>query len=524
MTISYVLAPIPKWYFADNTGKPLAGGTMEVKSSLNPSLDKLVYQDPNGTIPYPEPVTFSANGTAGPFYWRIDSAQPDDLYFLDVFDAEGNPVFNINNYPIAGGGGGGGGGTTALPIKNIIVNNSFINNIGATSSSPIADATFLAPSAHNNLFFPDLTYFHTGTLGATDTITFNKFTPVGTNPFSPDYVTAYYVNYTCTNNPIGETSKGYRIPLCPFVNTMAGQTFSVKFRARCLSGANTINVRALQYFGSGGSPSSSVLTVDVPFALNNVWTEYSLFVNMPNVGGKTLGNSNDDGTYLEISLPLNQATEIDIAKIACYPGTIVPSNDFETFSEIEAEAETPRTGDIKISSNAFSNTRPSAGWIPLDDKTIGNASSGATNRANADTWLLYQQLFDNTVAADCPLFNSAGTPIAKAGTALSNWNANNRLQLPSTVGRVLANRGTGGNALAHAFGASTRTLSTANLPPHTHTVTFEAGSAVGVGNDFARGNTVGLGSLTRTTDNGTGSSASFSIEQPTTYYNMTIKL
>lgn len=525
MTISYVLAPIPKWYFPDNSGKPLGNGFMEVKSSLNPSLDKPVYQDPSGTNPYPEPVRFALNGTAGPFYWKIDSTQPDDLYFLNVFDSDGNPVFNINNYPIAGGGGGGGGGTTVLPIKNIIVNNSFINNIGSTLTSPIADNTFLSPSSHSNLEFPDMAYFHTGTLGSTDVIAFNQFNPPGSNPFTPDYVTAFYVNYTCSNNPSGETSKGYRIPLCPFVNMMAGQTFSVKFRARCLAGANVVNVRALQYFGSGGTPSPSVRTLDTPFSLTNVWTEYSLFVTLPSVGGKTLGNSQDDGTYLEISLPLNQSTQIDIAKVSCYQGTIVPTTDFETFQEIEAEAETPRTGDIKISANAFSNTGRSAGWIPLDNGTIGNASSGATTRAKDDAWLLYQLLFDNTVASDCPLFSSVGVPIAKSGTALSNWNAGNRLQLPLTVGRVLADRGTGANALGHAFGSDTATLSAGNLPPHSHTVTFTAGQAVGISPvNFARGSVPGSGSNTVNSGNGPGTSAPFSIAQSTVYYNMIIKL
>lgn len=528
MTISYVLAPIPKWYFADTNGKPLSGGYMEVKSSLNPSLDKQVFKSDSDASPYEQPVRFALNGTAGPFYWKIDSTQPEDLYFLNVFDAEGNQVFNITNYPVAGGGGGGGGGTTVLPIRNIIVNNSFINNIGATSSSPIADGTFLSPSAHNNLFFPDMRYFHTGTLGANDTITFNQFSPFGDNPFTPDYVTDYYINYSCSNNPAGELSKGYRIPLSPFVATMATQTFSVKFRARCLAGANVINVRALQYFGSGGAPSTEVRTLDVPFSLTNNWTEYSLFITLPTVGGKTPSDSSDDGTYLEISLPLNQITNIDIAKVSCYPGTIAPTTDFETIQEIESQLETPRTGMIRQSSNAFSNNNAmnmQAGWIPLNDGTIGNALSGSTTRAKSDTWLLFKQLWENTVASDCPLFTSAGAPVAKGGTALSDWNANKRLKLPIMTDSVIANRGTGANALGHHFGSHTNTLVAANLPPHSHQVTFTAGQNVGASPvNFARGNVPGAGSNTVASGNGPGTSSPFNVDQPTTYFNMIMKL
>jgi len=499
---------------------------MEVKSSLNPSLDKQVFQEPSGSVPYPEPVPFALNGTAGPFYWRIDSTQPDDLYFLNVFDAEGNPVFNIQNYPIAGGGGGGGG-TTVLSVKNIIVNNSFINNIGSTSSSPISDGTFLSPSAHNNLFFPDMTYFHTGTLGATDTITFNQFSPFGDNPFTPDYVTDYYVNYLCSNNPAGELSKGYRIPLSPFVSTMAGQTFSVKFRARCLAGANVINVRALQYFGSGGAPSSEVRTLDVPFSLTNNWTEYSLFITLPTVAGKTPSDSSDDGTYLEIAFPLNQITNIDIGKVSCYPGTIAPMTDFETVQEIESQLETPRTGTIRPSSNPFSNNNNmnmQAGWIPLNDGTIGNALSGSTTRAKSDTWLLFKQLWENTVAADCPLFTSAGAPVAKGGTPLADWNANKRLRLPLMTDSVPANRGTGSNALGHNFGAHTKTITAPNLPPHTHNTTLAMSQNVGAQPTIVRANNVGSGTTTWTSDGGPGTSSPFNVDQPTTYFNMIMKL
>lgn len=530
MTISFVLAPIPKWYFADNAGRPLAGGTMEVKSSLNPALDKQVFQEPTGTVPYPEPITFSENGTAGPFYWRIDSTQPDDLYFLNVFDSSGNPIFNIQNYPIAGGGGGGGGGTTALPINNIIVNNSFINNIGVTSSNPIADNTFLSPSGHSNFEFPDIAFFHTGTLGALDTITFNQFTPFGLNPFGSDYVTPYYINYMCSNNPVAELTKGYRIPLCPFVSTMAGQTFSVKFRARCNSGANIINVRALQYFGTGGSPSPSVRTIDVPFNLTNVWTEYALFITLPVVGGKTPGDSQDDGTYLEISLPINQNTNIDIAKMACYPGTIVPMTDFETFEEIESKAETPRTGDVRISSNGFSNNNSmnrQAGWIPLNDGTIGNTLSNSTTRSKPDAWLLYQLLFDNTVAVDCPLFDSAGVPIAKAGTALSNWNANNRLKLPSTAGRALVDRSTGVNALGHAFGEETHVLTIAEMPSHNHpgsnfTTFVDAG--VGSAQVNRRNTNLTIPASYPVNVASQGGGGAHNNIPPSVYYNMIIKL
>ena len=56
MTITYTLAPNPKWYVADLTGKPLGAGYLQAFESQNPSVQKIVYQDPEGTIPWPTTV------------------------------------------------------------------------------------------------------------------------------------------------------------------------------------------------------------------------------------------------------------------------------------------------------------------------------------------------------------------------------------------------------------------------------------------------------------------------------------
>lgn len=535
MAITYVLAPVPKWVFLDNQGEPITnGGMMEVRSSLNPSVPKTVYQDPGGVNPYPPNVLINGNGTAGPFYWELDDANPEDLYFLNILDGEGNQIYSIDDYPIAGGAGGGGGNITSIqPLRNIMVNNSFINNIGATTVQPVPDETFLAPSGHSQFYFPDLKFFREGALNAQDTVNFFKFTPLGTNPFPPDSTPAYYLNYDCVAVPGGgETSKGVRVPLAPFVDTMADQTFTVILKARANSGGNVLNLNILQYFGTGGpNPSADVTSLIATFNLLAGWQEFRAVFSIPSVAGQVLGDSNDDGTYLEILYPLNQATNIDIAKILVLPGDLSPQTSFETVAEIESEAETPRTGDIKISMNAFSNSATStlqAGWIPLDDGTIGNSASNATTRANADTWLLYELIFDNTAEADCPLFDSGGVPLAKGGTALSNWNDDNQIQLPITVGSVLADRGTGGNPLGENFGSSTHTLTVAEMPSHNH-----PGSGVRIGttpNGLSNSINAPLTNLPFAPNTNVlsmaaqGGGQAHNITQPTTYYNMIIKL
>lgn len=72
-------------------------------------------------------------------------------------------------------------------------------------------------------------------------------------------------------------------------------------------------------------------------------------------------------------------------------------------------------------------TAPSR-WLLIDGKTIGNAASGATARANADTWLLYEQVWAFP-AASAPIYDSAGTLSTRGASAAADFAANKRLSL-----------------------------------------------------------------------------------------------
>ena len=532
MTISYTLQPIPQWYFPNLLGVAAAGARMFTFSSLNPSQFKPVFQDPAGMLQYPNPVVFNANGTSGPFYWQLDSDNPDDLYFIRILDNDGNLLFEDNTYPISGGGSGGSI-TLVQNIENIIINNSFLYNIGSTSVTPVPNGTFLAPGSHSNLFYPDINYISSGTSNANDSISFQSF-PVGTNPIAPDFAPPYYLNYTCLNNSTGDTLKGIRLPITPYVNTVANQIFTFTFQARANSGADQLNVQLRQYFGSGGTappPSSDQITLltVTPITLTPSFVMYNINFSIPTVLGKNLSTSNDDGTYIEILLPTNSQTNIDIAKPSLYVGSLSPNSILEYQEEIEAKIETPRTGDVKPSVNPFgfnSNQQFQNGWIPLNDGTIGNSLSNATTRAKPDTWLLYQLLFNNTAAADCPLFNSVGSPISKSGTALFNWNNNNALQLPLTANRVLVDRGT--NALGNSYGEATHTLEITEIPNHNHpgstypTHGFAATS--GTGPFHAHNTSIGDNESFPLTIAPQGGGQPHNNIQPSVNYNMIIKL
>lgn len=121
------------------------------------------------------------------------------------------------------------------------------------------------------------------------------------------------------------------------------------------------------------------------------------------------------------------------------------------------------------------------GWVRANGRTIGNAASGASERANADTSALFQFLW----AQDSTLTISGG----RGSTAAGDYAANKTIALPDdrsrgTIG--LADMGNtdvaliadatwdnseNGRTLGATVGASTNTLTAAQIPPHAHPAT-----------------------------------------------------
>lgn len=70
-----------------------------------------------------------------------------------------------------------------------------------------------------------------------------------------------------------------------------------------------------------------------------------------------------------------------------------------------------------------------SGWLKENGRTIGSASSGATNRANADTQDLFERLwveFDNTTLT---IQTSAGVASTRGASAAADFAANKRMPL-----------------------------------------------------------------------------------------------
>jgi len=120
------------------------------------------------------------------------------------------------------------------------------------------------------------------------------------------------------------------------------------------------------------------------------------------------------------------------------------------------------------------------GWVRKNGGSIGSATSGATERANADTINLYTLLWDNYADAQAPVSSGRGV------SAAADFSANKTLTLPDARGRVSIPLGSNSvSVLGNQLGEPEHTLSVEELPAHEHTyVSNGSSNGVAGGNDF----------------------------------------
>ena len=195
------------------------------------------------------------------------------------------------------------------------------------------------------------------------------------------------------------------------------------------------------------------------------------------------------------------------------------------------------TGDLKPTWK----TSADSGWIMADDGTIGDGSSGATNRANADTVTLFTLIWNN--------FSNALAAVSggRGANAAADYAAHKTIALPKMLGRSIALAGTGSGLTARTLGATVgeenHLLTTAEMPAHTH-----ANSLSDPGHQHTYNNSnapvggltgggafpLNTGDQTSSTSNVTtgititnasaGSGGTHNNMQPTSFVNMMVKL
>jgi hypothetical protein len=94
------------------------------------------------------------------------------------------------------------------------------------------------------------------------------------------------------------------------VRTLAGQTTTFSFWAKASSGTPKIALELGQNFGTGGSPSASVLTTVSAVTISTSWARYSITTTVPSLSGKTIGTTANT-SYLIMNLWLSAGSDFN---------------------------------------------------------------------------------------------------------------------------------------------------------------------------------------------------------------------
>jgi hypothetical protein len=252
-----------------------------------------------------------------------------------------------------------------------------------------------------------------------------------------------------------------------------------------------------------------------------VWTQ-NIFDTIGSADGQLRVNANgivstknpgsvdiagDPGLYLEgVRWPDDQTIPAD--RVFQYNGTGLDLVDPFTLG-------LPTTGDVTCSIRTSKDD-----WVIMNDGTIGSASSGASNRANADTEDLFTLIWNNVSDTDAPVSSGRGA------SASADFSANKTITLPKSLGRILSGAGNGSGLttrdLGSTTGVETHTLTLDETPNHTHTISC---NRLGTGSSVSPiyVNYLGPPPITDNTSSAGGGNAHNNM-QPTTFLNYFIKL
>lgn len=560
--MAVALGPNPHWVVIDNFSKLPPGAVIYTYNFLNPTQYQPAFEDAAGTIPFPQPIPEwgSGNGTFPPIYWLVDTP-----YYIQVWTGNKNADGSVMLWDFSGilSSSSGGGGPTIVTnnvIENLVINGTFFRPLGIIGNpgTPLATSQLMILAPSNNAGYvdnpanvattgytgPDIAFAKSNS-AATDSISFNEFIPTGVEEFLPDVTPPYFVNYTCTV-PGGETYKYFQFPISNGIVNLSGQTVTVRLWANSQSGSQDVRLVIRQFYGDGSnSPSADIPTIvgGGPLIFNafNEWQLFTFTATLPTTTG-TVGNCGNDATFLQIQMPLSDATSFSFIKPGVFltPGTALNVQiDYHTNDYIDSIVSTPRTGDIRTSLNAFSPY----GWVIMDDGTIGNSSSNATSRANIDTFPLFDLIwrtFKGGGETLAPMFESTGIPVVGYGTSpVADFTVNRQISLTKAAGRLLANVGLPGTnsvpvmggsntgttwAIGQTTGNELHTQSIAEMPNHNHPGSTVPFANVAASRGGGAADTVlapGPGVVTVAPQ---GGGSAFNVQQPVSFLNVFIKL
>jgi microcystin-dependent protein len=156
----------------------------------------------------------------------------------------------------------------------------------------------------------------------------------------------------------------------------------------------------------------------------------------------------------------------------------------------------------------YVGTTAPTGWVRANGRTLGNASSGGTERANADTETLFTLLWNQYSNSVCAVSGGRGA------SASADYAANKTITLPDLRGRAFFGLDDMGSTAASRLGSiittpttngssggtETHTLTEAQMPVHQH-----SGTSLGATTTISGGTNIHSGSTNASYDSGPSS-------------------
>jgi hypothetical protein len=124
----------------------------------------------------------------------------------------------------------------------------------------------------------------------------------------------------------GATSNPYFVQRIEAVETFAGENATLSFYMKADTNIS-VEIRAQQHFGSGGSPSADVETVVETINVTTSWQKFKVTMTLPSISGKIIGTNNTDYLGIRFILPDNTTFALDTAQVQLEQGSFATAFD-----------------------------------------------------------------------------------------------------------------------------------------------------------------------------------------------------
>lgn len=200
------------------------------------------------------------------------------------------------------------------------------------------------------------------------------------------------------------------------VETFAGMKITLSLWAKS-DVSRSISIQINQYFGSGGSPSASVVIPAQTINLTTSWAKYVITYNIPSINGKTKGTGGNDYLNVQMNIPINTAFTFDIAQVQINAGLTALPFMPKTFSQELQDC-------LRYFEKSFEyETVPSNGANATSFSTTAGTMSVVSSNVNAVN--IRFQVTKRAVPSMTKYGNSSGYWLSNNGSGTDNWNVNN---------------------------------------------------------------------------------------------------